>query len=1235
MNGSTLKLTDLVTVDYLQKLQDAFADMTGVSSVIVDPEGVLITQQSNFKGFCGVLYNRKDTLCAESTRELVARTRETGKPVVSLCPHVGITTASVPIQVDQLFLGSFLIGQILIDTPSEAVLTKTAKLMGVTLDDVYQMLVAMPTMPMGDFEKLFHFVQSITDAIIELGRKNREMAERDKELREITRRMKVRDMMLSTFIQSSDEAMYVCDFYTGEILMANQAYSEQTGMPLEEIPGKKCWAVNGLSEDHFCAFCPRSSLLDENLQSAQKFTWEYYNKKFGRWLRCKHQAISWGGDRAAHMVTQQDITREHEMREKLEKLAFLDSQTGLPNKNKLIHTIKSDLLNSRFCERSHICFHLPSLRLFSEAYGSTVEDETLKVIIAWLQANNFGDCTLYRLGGEDFCLVLRRAGQMRTEETARIISERFENPWLVNLGDNEFSFIGGISISILHHAPFIRSFQEIINLIGRTVGKARESKGIVLYDEEMDRKSRERLRMQLSLKNCVNRGMRGFSVHYQPIVESATGTWKGLEALCRWTSPKAGIVSPIVFIPEAESLGLITRIGTWVLDSGLHMSKEFGLDTVEGYFLSVNISPIQMMDENFADTVISLLEKYDFPGSCLNLEVTESAEMTFGKFTMSVIEKLRGRGVKLALDDFGTGYSSFNNLKHMPVDFLKTEQEFLIGIEADTYMQYFLYIMSEISHANNMRLIAEGVETIEQLRIVKNNGADLSQGYFFSKPMPVNTLIGMLHHFTNQDPSVITLSAEVINIKQWLSGKSAYELTPALFNLLNQCMQIMLSEKEVGSTFQDVLEITGEHFSVSRAFAFVRNEGTVYSNLYEWCAKGVSQQKHLLMDVDVGKNTRSLLEAFKSDGMVVASDISKLPPDLAAELKPLDLKAVALLPMWDEDNLAGFVGFDMTSFHVWSSEEIVMLWNLAMIMANTLKRESLRKEVGEKSDMLDRVLQTSGLAAFVSDPKTDEILWVNETLKSMAPADQVFVGRPCYEVFYNRAERCVECRKAELLAHPEIEQVAYERYNEQWDRMLMVYESMIPWTGGRRVHIGYAMDLTDRVKMEQQVEYLSSMDMLTGACNRVTVLARLRELTDQAVAGGDPFTLCFINIDSVKRLNIVYGNAMGDRALCGVVKALKACVRSYDIVGRLGGDDFLVILPNCPKSMAKVRMMQARNYLAQADLLPGGQSIAFSHGLADSTEIPSGCVTACMEGLLSTAEQRMLESKESGLEAAG
>jgi diguanylate cyclase (GGDEF)-like protein len=548
------------------------------------------------------------------------------------------------------------------------------------------------------------------------------------------------------------------DYETDKIIMVNDYYARNFGVARERMEGSKCWElVMGQGEGR-CPFCPRAlepgvdGELDQNAYNS-----EAYNPTLGIYGRVTAQAIEWVDGRKAHILTVTDESNEKLLREKLVQLAYYDRQMNIPNLAKLEKDL-SERTTDNYCI---IAFDYISLRYINDAYGRASGDALLQTVVEWMQRFDISGFEVYRVEGDQFCLLLDGADMMSANGLADRICERFQAPWDVGEpGDGTFVSTR-VSICVVDGRTGFESPAQILSIIERTLHISKETGTVAVYDQEMDHILKQDLELEISLKNSVTNGMKGFEVFFQPIVDPRKGVWQGLEALARWTSPEFGRVPPLVFIKMSEQLGLINVIGQWVLDRAIGICAELNLHEVEGFFLDVNISPFQMSDESLVSKVLTSLQRHNFPSHCLALEITEGEEVKDGGYSQTIVERLRTLDIKIALDDFGTGYSNYNNLKSMPVAILKTEKQFIDDIVLDTYQQFLSHVLVELAHAAEMKLIAEGVETPEQMKELMKNGADYFQGYLFSKPLNSKELAELVIKFFEVDPAFETTKQRI------------------------------------------------------------------------------------------------------------------------------------------------------------------------------------------------------------------------------------------------------------------------------------------------------------------------------------------------------------------------------------------------------------------------------------------------------------------------------------------
>ncbi|MGN0026140.1 MAG: putative bifunctional diguanylate cyclase/phosphodiesterase, partial [Clostridium sp.] len=231
---------------------------------------------------------------------------------------------------------------------------------------------------------------------------------------------------------------------------------------------------------------------------------------------------------------------------------------------------------------------------------------------------------------------------------------------------------------------------------------------------------------------------------YQPKVNVNTGKVIGFELLVRWHSKNMGIVSPKEFIPIAENSGLIIPIGKYIIDESFKKCKELSLNTNKKFKMAINLSEVQIRDDEIVDYISMTLKKYNLDASYIELEITESIIMKSADKNIKTLEKIKRLGVTLALDDFGTGYSSLSYLRTLPIDVLKIDKSFIDGILIEEKSEYIINSIIELSHYLNLLVVAEGVETKEQLVYLEKSGCDIIQGYYFSKPIEFDDICKMI-----------------------------------------------------------------------------------------------------------------------------------------------------------------------------------------------------------------------------------------------------------------------------------------------------------------------------------------------------------------------------------------------------------------------------------------------------------------------------------------------------------
>lgn len=736
-------VTDIIALEGLQHIQDSLGRVTKITTAILAPNGVPVTQPTNLHAFCQIMQQSEAgiAMCLKTNSRLIAENKKTRKPSTLICPSSHLMTAAIPIFLGDEYLGSWLIGQLRTDTLDLSLIERTSKAAGLSAEEAKRSIALLPVISEKEFDSILQFLQVFTEAITWLARTNDQLNKKNQELIELTALLNHSAQAFREFIDLSDVGVYLVDIETGNIIMCNSVYANFIGQQsIPDLIGKRCYNLLGYGD--WCPFCPRDTLAQAGEAAREPVHWENHLEEFGVWLGITTRAIRWIDGRDALMITFVDITERKSQEERTAYIAYYDQRLNIPNGMKLV----SDL-NSSEAGAYVICFDILGLRKTNEAYGREAGDLLLKSICDWVADGNGGGSTPYRVDGDAFAVHMHSAQDQTAMALARRIYDRFSEPWTFPLGGVMQKLYVGVTMGVLRCMDEYMEYPEFLNRMERVLEIARGKNTLAFYDEAADRAHRANLQLELCLQKCVLNRMEGFSLLYQPIVDARSGRFAGVEALCRWNCPDHGPKSPIEFIPKAEQLGLINILGEWVLRRAISDMKRFRLDCLEGFFLDVNLSPLQLNDRELPRTVAKALLEYDFPPKRLSLEVTESAEIHFSTAVTKALRALRRIGVSLSLDDFGTGYASFSALRNLPVEIVKTDRSFITALEEDDQQQLTYRVIVDFAHASGKKLVAEGVETEKQRDILKRLGVDFIQGYLYARPLSFEELARVIHQF--------------------------------------------------------------------------------------------------------------------------------------------------------------------------------------------------------------------------------------------------------------------------------------------------------------------------------------------------------------------------------------------------------------------------------------------------------------------------------------------------------
>jgi diguanylate cyclase (GGDEF)-like protein/PAS domain S-box-containing protein len=441
-----------------------------------------------------------------------------------------------------------------------------------------------------------------------------------------------------------------------------------------------------------------------------------------------------------------DITDQTYAEEKIKQMALYDSLTGLPNRYFLNYRLKGaiDASTNMGFTFGLMFIDLDGFKIINDTMGHSFGDEVLKQAALEIGKCLHEDDFVSRYGGDEFVVMVENTSKEKVKEKVHNIIRRFTSP--ISVSEHEIFVTPSIGVCL---SPQDSSDGETLIKYADTAMYQAKSLGknnYVFYKPELNNALTRRVEMEKGLRRALKRGE--FILYYQPQLDLNSGRIYGTEALIRWKHPKLGFISPGEFIPLTEETGLIIPIGEWVLKTACKQSKawqEAGLPFVN---VAVNISNKQIINSNFANIVNEALRESGLEPQYLELEITESILKNIEELN-HVLEEIKAIGVKISMDDFGVGYSSLSILQHVSINNLKIDQSFITNVLDNPKAAAIVKTIIAMGENLNCAVTAEGVETEEQLRFLKQNSCEVAQGYLFSRPLPAEEFEKFLRNHIN------------------------------------------------------------------------------------------------------------------------------------------------------------------------------------------------------------------------------------------------------------------------------------------------------------------------------------------------------------------------------------------------------------------------------------------------------------------------------------------------------
>ena len=444
----------------------------------------------------------------------------------------------------------------------------------------------------------------------------------------------------------------------------------------------------------------------------------------------------------ASVGTLVDISEQKAAEKKIRELADYDALTGLPNR-RLLHDRFAQMVALAEREKSELAvifLDLDHFKRINDSLGHSVGDELLCAVSERLGTVIRKVDTLARLGGDEFIFALPGIQAAAAAEIARRLLDVCAVPFVVAGHDPTVTPSLGISL----YPRDGEDLEALLRNADAAMYKAKEvgRNAFQFYSSEMNTATLEHLLMESSLRRALTN--HEFILHYQPLVCLKSGRIVGAEALIRWLRPELGLIMPDRFIKVAEDTGLINPLGDWVLLEACRQAMCWQAEGLPPVRMAVNVAPVQFRQAGFVEEVAGVLAATGLDAQLLELELTERTVMHDAEINLGTLSALNRMGVELALDDFGTGYSSLAYLKRFPVGKLKIDRSFVRDLEHDQDDRVIASTIVLMGHNLRLNVLAEGVETPDQLKLLGQMGCDMAQGFYFSRAVPAEAMAGML-----------------------------------------------------------------------------------------------------------------------------------------------------------------------------------------------------------------------------------------------------------------------------------------------------------------------------------------------------------------------------------------------------------------------------------------------------------------------------------------------------------
>jgi len=544
---------------------------------------------------------------------------------------------------------------------------------------------------------------------------------------------------VDSILSSMNDAIIVTSV-DGTIRRVNKATTHLLGYEEDELIGTSIDFVVNMRKS--------GTLIDESPSGLPREA--FFESKFGESIPISYTCSFLGGKEAQsgdRIYAAQNITERRRAEKRIRYLARIDALTKIPNRMQFQHLLQRSIARARRGARSLCLFYIDIDRFkeINDTFGHLAGDTTLETVAERLTTALPKDSIIGRLAGDEFAVIVDGigpddAGRKQTDILAKQLIDRLADPFFVQ-GHEVFMTA---SMGIAYYPKDAPNVIDLIRNADAALYHAKKSGGNIFsyYAPEMNEAAVERLMTKSKLKRSFERDE--LLVHYQPKYNLETGEVFGAEALVRWELPERGMILPADFIPIAEETNLIIEVGEWVLDKVCEDFRYWQRSVSSPGRVSVNLSLKQLRQPNFTQRIRSILRSYEVSPTSLELEITETTLMENPERTIKLLDQLYALGLHLAIDDFGTGYSSLSAMQQFPISTLKIDKSFVRHVSTNPDDATIVSTIVQMGHNLNMDVVAEGVETEDQLIFLQNLGCTYVQGLLFGDPMSSDSYLELL-----------------------------------------------------------------------------------------------------------------------------------------------------------------------------------------------------------------------------------------------------------------------------------------------------------------------------------------------------------------------------------------------------------------------------------------------------------------------------------------------------------